>query len=329
ASLADIPDGSKKAEGIWVGQGAATAVLELRAADGWNASASYTPAHRPGRWVPTPPAFAAPLGVQWGRVKPFALQSADQFRAAPPPALDSAAYVRDLREVFELGGTGATRRTPEVANAARFWIVSGMQGWNPAARQVSAAKRLTLSQNARLLALLNIAMADALIACWDSKFAYDTWRPVTAIKIGGYGVTAGAGWTPLIATPPFPAYPSGHACAADAARVVLDRFLGPDGHSITLTSPTAPGGRSPTTASRRSPTRSTRPGWAAVSTSVAIRRRARSSGAASANTSAGPPCGYSTARPRIAARDRECREPGRPPYPTPARRRAYRAGVTP
>ncbi|MGH7396988.1 MAG: vanadium-dependent haloperoxidase, partial [Candidatus Rokuibacteriota bacterium] len=241
ASLAAIPDSPPKAEGIRVGKAAAAAVLEMRAADGWNASASYTPANRPGRWVSTPPAFAAPLGVQWGRVKPFALQSADQFRAAPPPPFDSAVYVRDLREVFEIGGTGATRRTPEVTNAARFWIVSAMQTWNPAARQVSAARRLTLSQNARLLALLNIAMADALIACWDSKFAYDTWRPVTAIKAGGHGAAADAGWTPLITTPPFPAYPSGHACAAGAARAVLDRFLGPNGHSITLTSPTAPG----------------------------------------------------------------------------------------
>jgi hypothetical protein len=116
-----------------------------------------------------------------------------------------------------------------------------MQGWNPAARQVSAARRLTPAQNARTLALLNLAMADALIACWDSKFAHDTWRPVTAIHAGGHGVAADAGWTPLIVTPPFPAYPSGHACAGGAARAVLERLLGPGGHAITLSSPTALG----------------------------------------------------------------------------------------
>jgi hypothetical protein len=241
AALAAIPDGPARADGIGIGRAAATAVLEARATDGWNASASYTPANRPGRWIPTPPALAPPLAPQWARVKPFALASADQFRAAPPPPSDGPVYARDLREVFEIGGGASARRTPELTNAARFWIISGMQGWNPAARQVSAARRLTPAQNARTLALLNLAMADALIACWDSKFAHDTWRPVTAIHAGGYGVTADTGWLPLIATPPFPAYPSGHACAGGAARVVLERLLGPGGHTIALTSPTAPG----------------------------------------------------------------------------------------
>jgi hypothetical protein len=241
ASLATIPDGPEKTTGIRLGKAAAAAVLETRAGDGWNATVAYTSANRPGRWVPTPPALASPLGPHWGRMKPFVLKSADQFRAPPPPAHDSEAYARDLREVVAVGGVASTTRTPELTNAARFWIISGMQGWNPAARQVSAAKRLTLAQNARMLALLNLAMADALIACWDSKFAYDTWRPVTAIRLGAHGAGADAGWTPLIATPPFPAYPSGHACAGGAAREVLERLLGAGGHAITLTSATAPG----------------------------------------------------------------------------------------
>ena len=241
ASLAAIADGPGKAEGLRVGKAAALVALEARTPDGWNGTASYAPANRPGRWVPTPPAFAAALMPHWGRMKPFTLTSPDQFRAAPPPAFDSDVYARDLKEVLELGSAASTTRTVGTTNAARFWIVSGMQGWNPVARQVGTAKRLTLPQNARLLALLNVAMADALIACWDSKYAYDTWRPVTVIRAGGSGVAADAGWTPLISTPPFPAYPSGHACAAGAAHEVLERFLGPNGHAITLTSATAPG----------------------------------------------------------------------------------------
>ena len=240
-ALAGLPDGPARAEGIRIGKAAAAAILEQRAGDGWNAPASYTPVARAGRWIPTPPASAAPLGPQWGRVKPFALSRADQFRAPTPPPPDSAEYARDLREVYELGGVTSPKRTPQLANVARFWIISGMQGWNPAARQVSTFKKLTLPQNARLLALLNVAMADGLIACWDSKFAHDTWRPVTAIHAGGHGVAADPSWMPLIVTPPFPAYPSGHACAGGAARLVLERQLGPGGHAITLTSATAPG----------------------------------------------------------------------------------------
>jgi len=241
ASLAAIADGPARAEGIRVGKAAAAAVLAARAADGWNGTATYAPANRPGRWVPTPPGLAPALMPHWARVKPFVLTRADQFRAAPPPAVDSDAYAHDLREVLELGGAGSTRRTAQVTSAARFWIVSGMQGWNPAARQASAPKGQSLARNARLLALLNVAMADALIACWDSKYTYDTWRPVTVIRTGGAGVAADAGWTPLIPTPPFPAYPSGHACAAGAAEAVLDRLLGPSGHAIALTGATAEG----------------------------------------------------------------------------------------
>lgn len=144
ASLAAIPDGPGKAEGIRMGKAAAAAVLAVRAADGRNGAAPRTPTNCPGRWVPTPPAFAPPLMPHWGRVKPFVLPSVTEYRAAPPPAIDDEVYIRDLREVLLLGAAGSGRRTAELTDAARFWIVSGMQGWNPAARQVSAARRLTL-----------------------------------------------------------------------------------------------------------------------------------------------------------------------------------------
>jgi hypothetical protein len=236
-----VADGPGKVDGVRVGKAAATAVLEARAADGWNGTAVYAPTGAPGRWAPTPPKLVAALAPHWGRMKPFTLERVEDFRAPPPPAVESDAYARDLREVLEMGGTTSAKRPPELASVARFWIISGMQGWNPAARQASAAKRLTLGRNARLLALLNVAMADALVACWDSKFAFDTWRPVTAIAAGVAGTGPDRGWTPLIPTPPFPAYPSGHACAAGAAREILDGLLGPNGHAISLVSATAPG----------------------------------------------------------------------------------------
>ena len=145
-----------------------------------------------------------------------------------------------MREVFEVGATNSSRRPSELTDAARFWQISGIQGWNPAARQVSTAKQQTLLANTQTFALLNVAIADALIACFDAKYTYNTWRPVTAIRAGLGVIGPVADWLPAIVTPPFPAYPSGHACAAGAAREVLERIFGPDGHAIELTSATAP-----------------------------------------------------------------------------------------
>ena len=173
--------------------------------------------------------------------RPSPLRPGDQFRPGAPAAIDSPRYLKEMREVFEVGATNSSRRPPELTDAARFWQISGIQGWNPAARQVSTAKQQTLLANTQTFALLNVAIADALIACFDAKYTYNTWRPVTAIRAGLGGIGPVADWLPAIAPPPFPAYPSGHACAAGAAREVLERIFGPDGHAIELTSATAPG----------------------------------------------------------------------------------------
>ena len=241
AGLANILDGEPKVKGISLGRIAAAKMLERRKDDGWNATASYAPGSGRGIWVPTPPAHAAALLPHWGKVTPFALKTGDQFRPGAPAAIDSPRYLKELREVFEVGATNSSRRPPELTDAARFWQISGIQGWNPAARQVSTAKQQTLLANTQTFALLNVAIADALIACFDAKYTYNTWRPVTAIRAGLGGIGPVADWLPAIVTPPFPAYPSGHACAAGAAREVLERIFGPDGHAIELTSATAPG----------------------------------------------------------------------------------------
>lgn len=240
AGLASILDGEPKVQGISLGRRAAATMLERRKDDGWNATASYAPGSGPGIWVPTPPAHAPALLPHWGKVTPFALKTGDQFRPGAPAAIDSPRYLKELREVFEVGATNSSRRPPELADAARFWQISGVQGWNPAARQVSIAKQQTLLANTQTFALLNVAIADALIACFDAKYTYNTWRPVTAIRAGLGDIGPVADWLPAIVTPPFPAYPSGHACAAGAAREVLERIFGPDGHAIELTSATAP-----------------------------------------------------------------------------------------
>lgn len=235
-----VPDGPSEDEGAAAGDAAAEEILAARSGDGWDVTVAYAPSGAAGAWVPTPPAFAPAMVPHWGKVTPFTLERSDQFRPAPPSSPTSARHAADLREVLEMGGEASASRPPEATRAATFWTISAAQGWNPAARQVSTANRRGMGENARLLALLNVAMADALIACFDAKYTYNTWRPVTAIQAGVGPIEPVPDWLPLLVTPPFPAYPSGHACAAGAAQEVLEASFGPDGHSIALTSAAAP-----------------------------------------------------------------------------------------
>jgi hypothetical protein len=244
-SLSAIPDGPAKDDGIQAGEAAAAAMLALRSNDGWDAVVPYTPGTAPGDWQPTPPAFGPAILTGWGRVETFGVTNAFRFRANRPPALKTGKYARHYDEVKEVGGADSPARPPDRAAIARFYIAAAVQFYNPAARQVSAAQGKTLSENARIFALLAMAVCDSLITCMESKYFYNYWRPVTAVvhaDMDGNGKTApDPTWLPLIVTPPFPSYPSAHASAGGAARAVLDHFYGEDGHFITLTSPTAPG----------------------------------------------------------------------------------------
>ena len=247
-SLVVIPSGPGKANGITLGEAVAARILNIRSADGAAAAmtAEYTPGVGPGFWIPTPPAFLPALDPGWGSVRPFLMEDECQFRPGPPPALTSRRYTRDFDEIKEIGSSTSTTRTPEQTGVARLWIATGAQNWNPIARQVAVAHRLTLSQNARAFALLNLAGADAFIAAWDAKFTYNQWRPVTAIRAtesdGNPETIEDASWTPLLATPPFPDYIAGHTTYGGAVAKVLEHVFGKNpGVVMTLTSPTAPG----------------------------------------------------------------------------------------
>jgi hypothetical protein len=244
-SLATVPDGPGKLDGIAVGVTAADLMLALRVGDGSDANAPYTPGTQPGQWQPTPPAFAPALRPGWGRVLPFAVASSAQFRPKPPPSIHSGVYARAYNEIQEIGGATSGERPEDRTNVARFYaVVLGIDCWNPAARQASVAQRRTLSENARAFALLAMAIHDALISSTEAKFHYQFWRPVTAIRAGAtddnHRTEPDPNFLPLINTPPFPGYPSNHGCIAGAARAVLSHVFGEDGHTITLSSDKIP-----------------------------------------------------------------------------------------
>ncbi len=241
-SLAAIPDGPAKDAGIAVGEAAAAAMLLLRANDGWDAVVPYTPGTDPGDWQPTPPLNAPALLPGWGLVTPFGLEEGSQFRAPPPPALHTGKYANDYNEVKLVGRIDSPFRPQDRTDVARFYAAATpIQALNPAARQVSAAQGKTLSENARIFALLAMAMADGSIAVFDTKYFYNRWRPITAIWNADLDdnrqTDPDPTWLPLIATPPFPSYSSAHATLSGAARAVLERAFGKHGLAITLTNP--------------------------------------------------------------------------------------------
>lgn len=239
ASLADVPDGPAENQGVAVGQAAAASILALRRHDGFDAVVPYTPGTDPGDWQPTPGAFLPALGAQWPQVTPFAMSSGSQFRPAAPPALDSEEYAAAFNEVLDLGRNTSTTRTADQTEIARFWADGGgtsyaLGHWNIIAGGASVDEGLDLVGNARLYAQLNIAMADAIISTWDTKFAYNLWRPVTAIRAadtdGNPDTAADPTWTPLLGTPNFPSYTSAHSTVSRSAATVLTAVFGADYH---------------------------------------------------------------------------------------------------
>ncbi len=245
AALAAVADGPAKDAGIAVGEAAADAVLANRSDDGTNTNPPHAPGTEPGDWRPTPPDFLPAFRPGLGQVNTFAIESGAQFRVPPPPALGSARYARDFNEVRRVGAVDSTARPPDRADDARFYAVNdAVQVYFPAARQVSQAQGRTLAENARSFALLGMAMFDATVACFESKYHYDFWRPVTAIRLGDRDgnprTEADPNWSSFVPTPPFPSYPSAAASFGAAARRVLERMFGPDGHTITLASPLVP-----------------------------------------------------------------------------------------
>jgi hypothetical protein len=223
-SLAAVPAGPGKNDGLDVGREAADKLAALRQPDGWDAKASYTFSSGPGLYQPTPPMEASPVLPWWGRVKPFVLKSASQFPFPGPKEPTSEAFAKDLAEVNSLGGRASSQRTTEQTAVAIHWAGSEIPPLNAVARAGSTAARLSVADDARLFALLNMAMADALITVFDAKYRFNSWRPVTAIRASG---NAGdRTWEPLLVTPPHPEYLSAHCMAAGAAEAVMRSFFG-------------------------------------------------------------------------------------------------------
>jgi hypothetical protein len=245
-SLAAITEGPGKADGVAVGIAAAETILALRARDGFDVQVPYTPGTEPGDYQPTPPDFTPAFMPGLGQVDTFSIRNGRKFRSAPAPAVRSKKYARDYDEVKRLGEAHSTERSEDRTRVARFYEVTEPNGvYYPAARQVSAAQGKTLSENARIFALLAMSIWDSAVACFETKYHFNVWRPVTAIRAGqtdGNDRTEpDPKWQPLVFTPPFPAYPSGHASFGGAARTILEREFGVDGHAITLTNEAAPG----------------------------------------------------------------------------------------
>lgn len=263
-----------KERGIKLGGDAAAAILALRASDGSQhaeprVNVDYTMGDQPGQWRQDPISrIPLALGAHWSEVKPFVLKTVDMFRIPPPPALDSPEYTAAYQEVKALGGDGVatpTLRTQEQTDIAIFWAYDGTPSlcapprlYNQMTVQIGQQMGSKGIELARLLALMNVALADAGTAVWESKYYYGFWRPITGIRESDEGTgptgagdgnpaTAGdANFTPLGApasnlagpnfTPPFPAYPSGHAGFGGALFQILRRFYGTDDIAFTFMS---------------------------------------------------------------------------------------------
>ena len=242
-SLSTIDDGPAKINGIAVGQQTAAGILALRANDGRDATVAYSPGSGPGVWAPTPPAFLPAAAPEAAHVQPFALNSPSQFRVEPPPSLNSDTWARDYNEVKSLGVASGSTRTPEQTDIGRFWSDQPILQWNRAWRNISITQGLSLEENARFFAMLGTATADAIIACWDSKFTYNFWRPVTAIRAGDTDGNAATepdvNWIAQVVTPNHPEYPAAHGCFSGSSTQTLEFFFGTDNFSFTIDSKVA------------------------------------------------------------------------------------------
>jgi hypothetical protein len=244
SSLATIPNGQAKDDGIATGEAAAAAMILLRANDGSAPPQFFVPAPPgPRIWEATPSCpivggIQVGILLQWRNVTPFGIGSAADFLAAPPPSLTSKKYRKDYIEVMTVGGVDSTKRPSDRADVVRFYAASSPSFLlNLAARQVAVDQGHSLSHNARALALINMAVSDSLVASFLTKYHYNFWRPETAIRVGDPEPP----FAPFILTPCFPSYPSNHASGSTGGAEMLRILYGAGGHDITLTNAAVPG----------------------------------------------------------------------------------------
>ncbi len=242
-SLAQIPDGAHKADGIILGRIAADGILALRSNDGSNAPPiPYVFGNAPEDYQSTPPNFPQqPQFTHWSHVTPFALKRADQFRPGPPPDLTSERYATVFNQVKSLGIANSTAATADQALTGRFWNGAIQNYWNEITQTVAMERNLTTAQSARLFALLNLTFADGVIAFYDAKYVYNFWRPVTAIRAADTDnnpeTLADPNWLPETTnTAPDPSYPGAHAVISAAGASVLISFFDSDHFDLTVTS---------------------------------------------------------------------------------------------
>jgi hypothetical protein len=248
ASLATVADRQAKSDGVATGEQVAEALIAQRADDGFRAPVTYTPPNPPipGVWLPTSP--TPPIGPYLGHMRPFSLESAGQFRPVGPPPLRSRRWARDYNEVQQIGSNASTTRTLEQTLAARFWAEPPVQQSRASFGGFVLDRELDIVEASRFMAMVSVTSADALIACFDAKYHYARWRPITAIRGGdtdGNPATVGdPAWTPLLAgTPNHPEYPSAHSCITPAGGRVIARFLGTSRIDFTVPSLTGLGDR--------------------------------------------------------------------------------------
>lgn len=230
ASLAAISDTPNDiAAGVTVGEASAQALIQARANDGLLAPVIYTPGSGPGVWQPTPPAYAPAASPWLGQMTPFTMSSADQFFPKDgPPKLKSKTWIRDYNETKSLGDVNSTTRTADQTEIGLFYTEHPPQQYARAFRGLIAQEGLDTADSARLMAMLWAGLGDSVIGCWNAKFSYSFWRPITAIRAGGGNtkLVGDANWNPLAATPPHPEYPAAHGCATGAVADVLAGFFG-------------------------------------------------------------------------------------------------------
>jgi len=254
AALASTEKAEAIAAGVAWGQTVADAIWASRLTDGFAPTPPPfigaqgvlgTPAI--GVWRPTPPANAFGATPQIATMTPWVLRRPSQFRLPPPVALNSAEYAADFNEVKSMGILSGLTRTPDQTEFALFWALNTPLAWNRIAAQIAAARGLTLTENAHLFALLNVTLSDALIACWDVKYRYIFWRPITAIRAGLTPADADPLWEPLLnsltGTPAHPEYPSAHSSLSGAAAFILAAAFG-ENTAFTVTSEVRSGTRS-------------------------------------------------------------------------------------
>jgi hypothetical protein len=236
--------------GLSLGRVIGESTLQSREADGSQTEVVYIPSDLPGQWRRTPPFFRPPLTPHWRYVTPFCIPALDPFMPPPPPPLDSPEYARDVDDVKALGSKTSSVRTAEQSEIAVFWSDFSYTAmppghWHEIAATIVQSRETSLVDTSRLFALLSVAQADAAIVCWETKFRYNIWRPITSIRRadedGNLITEADPAWDHFLASPPFPSYPSGHSTFSKASSEVLSSFFGTDAITFVAASDSLPG----------------------------------------------------------------------------------------